>query len=230
LKEIVMTCLFVLICVCFSIFPDALSQTMQKENYTYLALGDSYTIGEGLPLQDNFPNQTVRFLNKAGYSMSQATIVAKTGWTTHELQAEITSRSLDKNYDIVSLLIGVNNQYRGQNPKNYELEFEELLRRSIAFASKNPAHVFVLSIPDWGVTPYAEGRDREKISKEIDSFNFINKRVSEKWSVNYIDITSGSRDTAEDRSLIAHDGLHPSAKEYSRWAGKLATSIQQQLK
>jgi lysophospholipase L1-like esterase len=203
---------------------------MQKENYSYLALGDSYTIGEGLSSHVNFPNQTVRFLVQSGYSMSQPMIVARTGWTTKELQAEIASRSLDKNYDIVSLLIGVNNQYRSENLQDYEQQLEELLLQCVAFASKNPAHVFVLSIPDWGVTPYAEGRDREKISKEIDSFNLINKKISEKWRVNYIDITSGSRDAAADRSLITGDGLHPSAKEYSRWAGKLAAVIQEQLK
>lgn len=204
---------------------------MQKENYTYLALGDSYTFGEGLSLRDNFPNQTVRLLANAGYSINLPTIVAKTGWTTEELQTGIANQTSDQaNYDIVSLLIGVNNQYRSGDPQEYAKQFEELLHQAIAFASKNPAHVFVLSIPDWGVTPYAEGRDREKISREIDSFNLINKRLSEKWKVNYIDISGGSREAAKDLSLIVSDGLHPSAKEYRRWAEKLAAAIQQQLK
>lgn len=221
--------LTVLICLCFSIFPGVLSQTMQKENYTYLALGDSYTIGEGVSLHNNFPSQTVDLLVKAAYSTTQATIVAKTGWTTKELQAGIAGQSLDTTYDIVSLLIGVNDQYRGEDPQQYKQHFEELIQRSIAFASNMPARVFVLSIPDWGVTPYAEGRDRKKIAREIDSYNFINKQISEKWRVNYLDITRSSREAAEDHSLITGDGLHPSAKEYHRWATILANAIQQQL-
>ncbi len=222
--------LFLFICLCFSIFPAALSQIMQKESYTYLALGDSYTIGEGLSSHDNFPNQAVRLLVEGGYSISQPTIVAKTGWTTRELQEGIARHSLISNYNLVSLLIGVNNQYRGEDRGEYERQFEELLLRSVAFASKNPSLVFVLSIPDWSATPYAEGRDRKRISREIDLFNLINKKISEKWKVNYIDITSGSRAAAQDPSLITDDGLHPSAKEYSRWASTLASAIQEQLK
>ena len=141
---------------------------MQQKKYTYLALGDSYTIGEGLPMQDNFPYQTVQLLSESGYSVEIPTIVAKTGWTTDELQRAIGSHILQTRYDFVSLLIGVNNQYRGTGLEEYAKQFEELLQQAIQFAG-NSSHVFVFSIPDWGVTPFAEGRDREYIANRIDA-------------------------------------------------------------
>jgi lysophospholipase L1-like esterase len=197
--------------------------------YTYLALGDSYTIGESLPVHDNFPNQTVQLLSALGHTVEQPTIFAKTGWTAEELQRAIGNAALELRYDLVSLLIGVNNQYRGEDKQDYARQFEELLQQAIRFAGENPSHVFVLSIPDWGITPFAEGRDRKLIAQEIDSFNNIKRMISEKWKVNYIDITAGTRESVADSSLIASDGLHPSAKEYKRWAEKLAAAIQQQF-
>ena len=203
---------------------------MQNKTYTYLALGDSYTVGESLPLHDNFPNQVTRLLQKKGYAFEEPIIIAKTGWTTDELAVGIKKGITEPaSYDIVSLLIGVNNQYRGEKPESYAWQFEELLQQAIRFAASNASHVFVLSIPDWGVTPFAEGRDRTAIAREIDFFNRINQDIAQKHNVNYLDITHGTRDAAEDRSLIAADGLHPSAKEYKRWAEKLAVAIIQQL-
>lgn len=203
---------------------------MQQKKFTYLALGDSYTIGEGTSLEENFPNQTAWMLSNAGFSMEAPTIVAKTGWTSEELQWGIKNQiEQQARYDVVSLLIGVNNQYRSRDSEEYAKQFEELIQQAIQFAGSNPAHVFVLSIPDWGATPFAEGRDRKLITKQIDLFNIINKTLSAKWKVNYIDITTGSRQASEDPSLIAGDGLHPSAKEYKRWAMILAAAIQQQL-
>lgn len=198
---------------------------MNPTNRSYLALGDSYTIGEGVPETDNFPHQAVQLLNKAGYPVSQPTIVAKTGWTTDELQQAIAAASLDSNYDMVSLLIGVNNQYRGRSSTEYAGEFEALLQQAIAFAGHKPQKVFVLSIPDWGATPFAEGRDRAQITREIDTFNAINKQITEKYGVHYIDITPGTREAATDSSLVTTDHLHPSGKEYSRWAEKLAEAV-----
>ncbi|MFM1794471.1 MAG: hypothetical protein RL642_856, partial [Bacteroidota bacterium] len=156
-----------------------------QKTYSYLALGDSYTIGESLPLADNFPHQTVDLLRKKGKQFDQPTIVAKTGWTTDELMAAIGKRELKKQYDFVSLLIGVNNQYRGRDIQTYQKEFEELLKLAIQFAGGKPENVFVLSIPDWGATPFAEGRDREKIKKEIDQFNAANHGISKSFKVNY---------------------------------------------
>jgi len=217
------------ICLAFSIFQQAFSQGMQKTNYTYLALGDSYTIGHSLPIAENFPNQTVQLLSTAGYDIDSPTVVAKTGWTCEELQWGMKNRSLQNRYDIVSLLIGVNDQYRGGKIEDYGIQFEELVKQAVELANKNPAHVFVLSIPDWGATPFAEGQDCKLIAKELDSFNHINKALAKKMNVNYIDITPGSREVSQDHTLVAADGLHPSAKEYKRWAEKLAASIRQQF-
>lgn len=219
-----------IVCVAFATLHNADGLSMQKKEYTYLALGDSYTIGEGVPGQDNFPNQTSKLLSERGIAVSSPAVIAKTGWTSGELQDEINRRKDElATYDIVSLLIGVNNQYRGGSPDVYRHEFEMLLQQAVGFARNKSSHVFVLSIPDWGVTPYAENRDRKRISREIDSFNQINKEISLKWNVNYLEITEGSRAAFGDASLIASDGLHPSAKEYARWAAKLASAIQQQL-
>jgi lysophospholipase L1-like esterase len=221
--------LLVFICCCITISQQAFTQHMQKPPYTFLALGDSYTIGESLPEQDNFPNQTIQLLRNAGYDFEPPVVLAKTGWTSNELQREISARSLHQ-YSVVSLLIGVNDQYRGGNPRDYAERLEELIQEAIRFTGKKSNRVFVLSIPDWGVTPFAEGRDRKLISNQIDAFNVINRSIAEKWSVNYIEVTDGTREAAEDPSLIAGDGLHPSAKEYKRWAQKLAAAIQQQIR
>jgi lysophospholipase L1-like esterase len=201
---------------------------MASKTYSYLALGDSYTIGESVPVQDCFPMQAVKLLKESGLGFDDATIIAKTGWTTDELDAAIQKADLQTHYDFVSLLIGVNNQYRGRSVEEYSGQFEDLLRQSIAFTG-DPEHVFVLSIPDWGVTPYAEGRDKAFISHKIDTFNIVNKNIAEKYKVHYIDITAGTREAAHDHSLITSDGLHPSGKEYARWAAQLSSGIEQAL-
>jgi lysophospholipase L1-like esterase len=212
--------LFIYICAC--VLLPLLAHNMNPTNRSYLALGDSYTIGESVPQQENFPHQAVQLLNKAGYAFSSPTIIAKTGWTTDELQQAIEANHPDSTYDMVSLLIGVNNQYRGRSSEQYAGEFESLLKQAVVFAGNRADHVFVLSIPDWGATPFAEGRDRTQIAKEIDTFNSINKRISGQYQVHYIDITPGSREATTDGSLVTTDHLHPSGKEYSRWAEKLA--------
>jgi lysophospholipase L1-like esterase len=209
----------------FSFYLMSMTETTAQQAHSYLALGDSYTIGEGLPLEDNFPHQTVDLLRKKGMSIAVPEIVAKTGWTTDELMDAITKRTLKSNYYYVSLLIGVNNQYRGRDIATYQKEFEQLLLQAIQFAGDKPQHVFVLSIPDWGATPFAEGRDRAKIASEIDHFNDANRKTAEKHKVHYIEITTGTREVKQDLSLVAEDKLHPSKKEYARWAEKLSSAM-----
>jgi lysophospholipase L1-like esterase len=205
---------------------DPLPMTNQQNTAkTFLALGDSYTIGQNVPSSDNFPNQTVQLLKTSGYDFKAAEIVATTGWTTDELQNNINNRSFTPPYHIVTLLIGVNNQYRGRPVDTYKPEFENLLKQAMQFAGGNADHVFVLSIPDWGVTPFAAGRDRDQIAREIDEYNAANKTISENYKVHYIDITPWTREAANDLSLVASDGLHPSAKEYKRWSEKLTDKI-----
>jgi len=201
--------------------------------YTYLALGDSYTIGQSVPLMENFPNQAVRLLNKDTVFFEPARIIATTGWTTNELDAGIIAANaagtLLPVYKFVSLLIGVNDQYRGRTVETYKPAFEGLLAKAIHFAGDIPDHVVVLSIPDWGVTPFAAGRDRDQIAKEIDAYNSANRDIAQKYHVDYIDITAWTREAATDPSLIAADGLHPSAKEYKRWAEKIAMFFESKI-
>jgi lysophospholipase L1-like esterase len=198
--------------------------------YTYLALGDSYTIGEAVLLTQSFPYQTVHLLRKNGHLFSAPEIIAKTGWTTDELEEGIKKQVLLSKYDFVSLLIGVNNQYRGRDAMVYKLEFEELLKKAIAFANNKPAHVVVVSIPDYSVTPFAGQKNPEEISRQVDVFNTISRAVSAQYKTQYVDITPGSRAAKDDAGLIAEDGLHPSAKEYKNWAHKVSETILQQLK
>jgi lysophospholipase L1-like esterase len=203
------------------------------KKYYYLALGDSYTIGEKVLSQDNFPNQVSALLKNDSVDFQPPRIIARTAWTTDELEEGIVSankaKPLRSSYDFVSLLIGVNNQYRGRSVENYKSEFEELLKKAIAYAGNHTEKVIVLSIPDWGVTPFAEGRDREQIAKAIDAFNLANKKISELYHVHYIDITPWTREAASDNSLLADDGLHPSAKEYKRWAEQIAKYLVKKL-
>lgn len=193
-----------------------------KKAYTYLALGDSYTIGEKVIPEENFPAQVVRLLREKGENIEAPKVVAKTGWTTGELQSAINKAKLKKQYDFVTLLIGVNNQYRGLNLVDYIPEFEQLLKQAIRFAGNDTSHVVVLSIPDWGVTPFAEGRDRKQIAADIDAFNAANRLLSEKYQVHYIDVTPRTRKAAADASLLAEDGLHPSGKAYGEWAAEIS--------
>lgn len=189
------------------------------DTLNYLALGDSYTIGQSVNAQQSFPYLLAQEL--PGHKVSQPTIIAKTGWTTDQLIAAINASDINnQTYDFVTLLIGVNDQYGGYSQANYRVKFVQVLNTAIKFAKGNNAHVFVLSIPDYGVTPYARGNDGQ-IGPEIDQFNDINRQESTNAGVNYIDITTISKLAANDATLIADDGLHPSAKMYQLWVDKL---------
>jgi lysophospholipase L1-like esterase len=195
---------------------------------TYLALGDSYTIGESVASTDRFPMQTVAQLKQEGIYFQVPEIIAVTGWTTGELIHHIEKNPPEKQpYDLVSLLIGVNNQYQGKSLEEYKGEFSLLLEKSIRFAGGRPGHVIVLSIPDYSVTPFSEGGDRVSIARAIDSFNRINRALSLQYQVHYIGITEDSRKARSDASLVAEDGLHFSGKEYALWADKLSRLIRQ---
>ena len=185
----------------------------------YLALGDSYTIGEMVDEHERWPNQLAKLLEN-GNIQADVTIIARTGWTVQELWEGIQASPPEGTYDMVSLLIGVNDQYRGYPVDDYREDFRFMLGKAIEYAGGDPKRVFVLSIPDWGVTPFAQGRDRGQIAKDIDLFNTVNREETEKAGAYYLDITFDSRDAAKDQSLIASDGLHPSSKMYAIWAEK----------
>ncbi len=196
-----------------------------KKIYHYLALGDSYTIGEAVAPQDNFHNKVAYMFQHSSVNL-ETRIIARTGWTTDELEAGIEAAQQEEplrlSYDFVSLLIGVNNQYRGRTVENYKKEFEALLKKAIRFAGNKTDRVVVLSIPDWGVTPFAENRNRTQIATEIDAYNIASKEIAFYYKVSYIDITPWTREAASDSSLLTTDGLHPSAKLYKRLALKFS--------
>ena len=192
---------------------------------SYLALGDSYTIGEGVALFDSFPYQLCGLLRNEKILCNAPEILAKTGWTTDELQAQINKHNFIPPYSIVTLLIGVNNQYRGRAVDDYILQFESLLKKALTYTNNDYSRVIVLSIPDWGVTPFAEGRDRKQIAEQIDAYNAAGKEVADKYKVHYIEITTGTREAVYDLELLAKDGLHPSGREYAKWSKKIATVI-----
>src|SRR5437762_3389172 len=184
----------------------------------YLALGDSYTIGESIDESDRYPIQLARMLREQKIEIADPQIIAVTGWTTDELNTGIDRADPRETYALVSLLIGVNNQFRGRSVDEFRVQFAQLLKRAIGFAGGESNHVIVLSIPDWGVTPFAQGQDRARIGREIDQFNAVCREECAKQNVAFIDITPISKKAAEDRTLVADDGLHPSGKMYERWA------------
>lgn len=184
----------------------------------FLALGDSYTIGEGVSPGARWPAQLAARLRERGAQIAEPTIIARTGWTTDELASALDAAEPRGPYQLVSLLIGVNDQYRGREAGEYRGGFRSLLRRAIALAGGETGRVLVLSIPDWGVTPFAAGRDRRRIAAEIDRYNAINRAAAEEAGVRYVEVTSGSRRAADAPELLAGDGLHPSGRMYAEWA------------
>lgn len=184
----------------------------------FLALGDSYTIGEAVAPAERWPVQLAARLRERGQPIADPQIIARTGWTTDELDAAIDAAEPQGPYQLVALLIGVNNQYRGRPAGEYRGQFRALLARAIGFAGGRPEHVLVLAIPDWGVTPFAEGRDRARIAAELDAFNAINRAEADQAGARYVDTTAVSRMAAGDATLTAGDGLHPSGRLYAAWA------------
>jgi lysophospholipase L1-like esterase len=188
-----------------------------------LALGDSYTIGEGVSAEQRWPVQLVKRLREQGVSASQPLILAETGWTTDDLSAAIRVADFSGPFDLVTLLIGANNQYQDRDLNEYRSQFRNLLRQAIAFTGGKPGRVLVLSIPDWSVTPFAEEDERwqpvrGQIAAQIDAFNQVNRAESENAGVLYLDITSLTRQKGCAPGWFAADGLHPSARIYGAWA------------
>jgi len=181
----------------------------------YLALGDSYTIGEGVDPDERWPAQLAEMLRSRGIDVAEPEIVATTGWTTDELDAGIDAAAPRGPYALVSLLIGVNNQYRGRPADEYREQFRALLQRAIGFAGGDARRVLVLSIPDWGLTPFAVGRDSAQIAREIDAFNAVNRAVAGELGACWVDVAPTSRRMPE---AVAGDGLHPSGAQYRAWA------------
>lgn len=212
-------------------FPDdSSSRSIDTSLKYYLALGDSYTIGQSVHVNDRFPVQSVTMLRLEGYKMAGAEIIATSGWTTKDLWNAVSKTSFSYSYDFVTLLIGVNDQYRGRPLSVYQAEFTSLIQRSIQLTGNRPKRVFVVSIPDYSVTPFAGSSDKERIAREIDSFNRVNMKVAARYKVNYLNVTKESRKAATDPSLIAYDGLHFSGKEYTIWSELLTKMMKENIK
>ena len=186
-----------------------------------LALGDNYTVGEGSLENQSWPNQLKDSLANFNIFISRPTIVAKSGWTTNELKIGIDNASLNYPYDWVSILIGFNNHYKGGNIIDFKEQFEIILSEAIAFSGNIKENVLVISIPDWGITPFAQGRNRKKIEKEIDNFNQIIYEICALNEIEFVDITQISRKVSSKPDWVAEDGLHPSEKQYSFWIQKM---------
>lgn len=192
---------------------------------SYLALGDSYTIGESVPVTDRFPEILVEELKQKDLQFNAPTIIAKTGWTTGELLSAIEEATIQGNFDLVTLLIGVNNQYRGLPIEVYRIELRELLKKALAFAANKTENVRVISIPDWGVSPFASNRDRNVIAEEIDAFNEVKKEEAAALNLTFIDITDISRTALNNADYFAPDGLHFSGKMHALWVEEIMKSF-----
>jgi lysophospholipase L1-like esterase len=185
---------------------------------TFLALGDSYTIGEAVAPGDRWPVQLAARLRAAGDAVADPTIIARTGWTTDELAAAIDAAAPRGPFRLVTLMVGVNDQYRGRPLADTRTVFHALVLRAVALAGGDARRVVVLSVPDWGVTPFAGGRDRARIAREIDALNAMERDDARAAGAAWVDVTPASREAASDPALVARDGLHPSAALHARWA------------
>lgn len=195
------------------------------EPVSYLALGDSYTIGTGIKEENNWPTQLSEALEDSDLTIEKTEVIATNGWTTTDLINGINEAAPDSAFDLVSLLIGVNNQYQGLDIELYRTEFRELLEQSILFAQGDTSRVFVVSIPNYGVTPFAQFRNPEAISEEIALYNEIAENISREYGIPFINITPISEEAEEDDSLLASDELHPSSKMYAMWVEKMIPTV-----
>ena len=196
----------------------------------YLALGDSYTKGEGVNPDDNYPNQLEQRFQVDKIKVKKLSIIAETGWTTSNLLHALSTAKEDTSYNLVSLLIGVNNQFQLLDINIYKKEFEELVNKSVNLAGNWKERVFVLSIPDYSVTPFAHLLNSSHIQQEIDSYNAINKEISDKLGVTYFNITPISRKAEDDLNYLAPDELHPSAHQYGEWIDMIYPQVKELLK
>jgi len=197
--------------------------------YSYLALGDSYTIGESVIETERWPVQLAEQLRDRGYKMAAPKIIAKTGWTTEDLLRGMENElNIQRDFDLVSILIGVNNQYQGKPLSEYEEDLRTIFRKAVNHSKTLEKGVFALSIPDYGYTPFGAA-NQEEISAEIDRFNGTYRRIAEEFNVPFYNITPISREAGDNPDLIASDGLHPSGLMYQMWVDQIVNQVSEKL-
>lgn len=196
-----------------------------SDSINFLALGDSYTIGTSIDILDGYPNQSFQLLKGANLKMSSLQIIAKNGWTADDLKNALANADKKNSYQVVTILIGVNNQYQGKPVSEFETGFLSILKSAIVLTGNKPKRVFVMSIPDWGITPFAFGRDRKAIADEINNYNKVCENFAKSYGANFINITDDYRIDGYKTEYLAVDGLHPSKLEYTKWAIKLTQQI-----
>lgn len=200
-----------------------------SDSLRYLALGDSYTAGYLVPKQQSLPYQLVRRLAANGFKTARPEVIAHNGWNTRQLLDTLSRKKPTGNFDIVTLFIGVNNQYRGYTLPDYESDMTQLVKDCVRYAGKNKAHVLIIGIPDWSITPFGADKNPQQMALEIADFNTINKKVSEKMGVKFIDMFSISRKMKEDPEAVASDKLHPTEKTYAIWADYIFQNMKSSL-
>lgn len=220
MKNVFISFIILAFIACSSTQNTVQEETVEETKQTYLALGDSYTIGEMVNEYDRWPVQLVTHLNKSGHQFEQAKIIAKTGWRTDELAKAIKYENIEEQFDLVSLLIGVNNQYQGKSLEEFSREFNSLLKEAISRCKTENKGVFVVSIPNYGVTPFGQTLNPKKITKELIEFNKICKQTCADYGVLFINITDLSEEAKNDISYVAKDKLHPSGRMYNLWIQK----------
>ncbi len=228
MKKIYLLLLIFLCFSCGSRDPKILTSA-ENPQYSYLALGDSYTIGESVAEAERWPLQLAQALRDRGYKMAVPKIIAKTGWTTENLINGMENNlDVQRDFDLVSILIGVNNQYQGKPIHEYEEELRKIFRKAINHSKTMEKGVFAVSIPDYGYTPFGIAH-QEEISEEIDRFNEVYKRVADDFNVDFYDITPISREALNDPQLVASDSLHPSKIMYRHWVEQIVNQVAQKL-
>lgn len=220
-------CLVILIGFLATPYQKAFAQkVIFEESVNFLALGDSYTIGDGVVLSQRWPNQLADTLRSLGIEVNKIDNISRTGWTTSDLLFELEQNPVTSDYNLVSLLIGVNNQFQGLSIEDYTSEFEQLLDMALSFAGRDKSRVFVLSIPDYGITPWGIDTGSLTISEEIDAFNEVNKEITSNFNIAYINVTDISRLASDKPELLAADKLHPSGLMYKKWVKRLMGEIE----
>lgn len=194
------------------------------KDLSYLALGDSYTIGESVEPELRWPVQLVDSLREQEFQVDYPVIIAQTGWTTQDLLTAMDQKLQEEKFDLVSVLIGVNNQYQGKSIEDYEADLHKVFEQAIAHSKTGTSGVFVVSIPDYGATPFGASRS-EEIAEEIEEFNSVFERVAIEYKLDFYNITPISKEASEDKSLVASDDLHPSGKMYGLWVEEFVDEV-----